>query len=49
MGAGGIKIMEAFAANMKIREEALKVYHIVDEPHEVLDTIRMIEKLPDNC
>ncbi len=43
------QIMEAFAANMKIREEALKVYHIVDEPHEVLDTIRMIEKLPDNC
>jgi len=36
------EIMEAFAKNMHIREEALKVYHIVDTPADVLDMINNI-------
>lgn len=38
------EIMEAFAKNMMIRDEELKVYTIVNNPEEVLATIHRIEK-----
>jgi len=40
-------IMEAFGANMRLRAEELQVYHIVDSSTEVLDRIKVIEKLTD--
>lgn len=38
-------IIEAFGANMRLRGEELKVYHIVDSPIEVLEKVRAIEAL----
>lgn len=37
------EIMEAFAKNMYIRGEELKVYRIVDSPEEVLEEIKRFE------
>jgi len=47
-GAYWHSIMEAFAANMRIREEELnrgfqKIYHIVDSPTEVLYRVDMLK------
>ena len=36
------EIMEAFAKNMHIRPDALKVYHIVDSPEAVLEVVDRI-------
>jgi len=38
-------IIEAFGANMRLRGEELKVYHIVDSPVEVLEKVKAIEAL----
>ncbi len=38
-------IIEAFGANMRLRGEELKVYHIVDSPIEVLEKVKAIESL----
>jgi uncharacterized protein (TIGR00730 family) len=35
-------IMEAFGANMRLRPEELKVYHIVDSPIEAVDKVKAI-------
>ncbi len=34
------EIMEAFGKNMKLRDEGLRVYRIVDSPREVLEEIK---------
>lgn len=39
------EVMESFGANMRLRPEELKVYHIVNSPTEVLDRVQVIETL----
>lgn len=39
------KIIEAFKENMRIRPEALKVYKVVNTPHEAYDAILEFEKI----
>jgi len=47
-GQGWHQIMEAFATNMSIREEAFDVYHIVDTPEAVLERVKHIDGLRRN-
>ncbi len=38
-------ILESFGANMRLRGEELKVYHIVDSPMEVLEKVKAIQAI----
>lgn len=40
-------IIEAFGANMRLRGEELKVYHIVNSPTEVLEKVKAIEAIEE--